>query len=110
MRLRLLILTMGASVVFITAGCHKKAAMAPPPPPPPAPTRESPAPPPERPQRPVAAATPAPPPAPAPPVEPPHTQQTLADYLKRLLDAYFDYDKAELRNDAQTALNKNSSE
>ena len=110
MRLRLLILTMGVSAAFITAGCHKKAAMAPPPPPPPAPTREAPAPPPERPQRPVAAAEPAPPPAPAPRVEPPHTQQTLADYLNRLLDAYFDYDKAELRNDAQTALNKNSSE
>jgi peptidoglycan-associated lipoprotein len=109
MRLRLLMLTLGASVVLITSGCHKKAAMAPPPPPPPATTRESPAPPPERPQRAVTEA-PTPPPAPAPPVAPERTQQTLADYLNRLLDAYFDYDKAELRSDAQTALNRNSSE
>src|ERR1700682_3706607 len=109
MRLRLWILTVGASVVLVTSGCHKKAAMAPPPPPPPAPTREAPAPPPERPPRPVAEAPPAPAP-PAPPVVTPHTQQTLADYLNKLLDAYFDYDKAELRSDAQTALNKNSGE
>jgi peptidoglycan-associated lipoprotein len=109
MRLRLLILTMGAWVVLVTSGCHKKVATAPPPPPPPAPAREAPAPPPERP-RPAAAAPPAPAPAPAPPVATAHTQQTLADYLNKLLDAYFDYDKAELRSDAQTALNKNSSE
>jgi peptidoglycan-associated lipoprotein len=108
MRLRLLILTMGISVVLVTSGCHKKAAMAPPPPPPPAPTREAPAPPPERPKPTVAEARPAP--APAPPVATEHTQQTLADYLNRLLDAYFDYNQAELRSDAQTALNKNSSE
>jgi peptidoglycan-associated lipoprotein len=110
MRLRLLILTMGVSVVFTTSGCHKKAAMAAPPPPPPAPTRESPPPPPpERPQPPApVASTPEPPPAPPAVVE--RTQQTLADYLNRLLDAYFDYDKAELRSDAQTALNRNSSE
>src|SRR5947209_1841452 len=110
MRLRLLMLTIGASLVFSASGCHKKAAMAPPPPPPP-PTREAPAPPPERPARVVAEAPPAPPaPAPAPPAAPERTQQTLADYLNRLLDAYFDYDKAELRNDAQTALNRDSSE
>jgi hypothetical protein len=100
MRLRLLIFTMVASVAFITSGCHKKAAMAPPPPPPPAPTRESPAPPPERPRRTAGEAPPAPAPA-QPPVVTEHTQQTLADYLNRLLDAYFDYDKAELRNDEQ---------
>ena len=34
----------------------------------------------------------------------------MADYLNKLLDAYFDYDKAELRGDAQSALNTNSSE
>jgi peptidoglycan-associated lipoprotein len=34
----------------------------------------------------------------------------LADYLNKLLDAYFDYDKADLRSDARTALNNNSSE
>lgn len=31
-------------------------------------------------------------------------------YNTVVLDAYFDYDKAELRSDAQTALNKNSTE
>jgi peptidoglycan-associated lipoprotein len=109
MRLRLLMLTIGASLVFSTSGCHKKAAMAPPPPP--TPTREAPAPPPETPTRTVAEAPPArPAPAPAPPTAPERTQQTLADYLNRLLDAYFDYDKAEIRKDAQTALNQNSGE
>jgi peptidoglycan-associated lipoprotein len=38
------------------------------------------------------------------------TSKVLADYLPKLLDAYFDYDKAVLRSDAQTALNNNSAE
>jgi peptidoglycan-associated lipoprotein len=108
MRLQLLMLTMGASLVAITSGCHKKVAAAPPPPPPPV----------------VASNPPAPTPAPrertarvaeAPAAEPvarvePRTSKALEDYLNKLLDAYFDYDKADLRNDARTALNNNSTE
>ena len=36
--------------------------------------------------------------------------KALEDYLNKLLDAYFDYDKADLRTDAQSALNTDSSE
>jgi len=92
------------------SGCHKKVASAAPPPPPPAPAaRETPAPPTPAPAR---AATPAPRPEPpaAAAAEPIRTSKQLADYLNKLLDAYFDYDKAELRADAQSALNSNSTE
>jgi peptidoglycan-associated lipoprotein len=49
-------------------------------------------------------------PAPPAPVVEPRTSKQLVDYLNKLLDAYFDYDKSDLRTDAQTALNQNSSE
>src|SRR5262249_62116129 len=53
-------------------------------------------------------ALPAPrPPTPAP-AAPAHTVKTLEDYLNQLIDAYFDYDQAVLRTDAQAALNKDS--
>jgi peptidoglycan-associated lipoprotein len=109
MKLKLLMLTMGASVALMTSGCHKKVAAAPPPPPPPVVARETPQPPPA-PRAPVARVaerTEAPPPA---PVEAPRTSKQLVDYLNKLLDAYFDYDKSDLRTDAQSALNQNSSE
>jgi peptidoglycan-associated lipoprotein len=108
MRLKLLMLTMGASVVLITSGCHKKVAAAPPPPPPPVVARENPAPPPAPRERPARVAE-APAPTPAPVAEV-RTSKALEDYLNKLLDAYFDYDKADLRTDARTALNNNSSE
>jgi peptidoglycan-associated lipoprotein len=97
------------SAVALMSGCHKKVASAAPPPPPPPAAREAPAPPPPAPAR---AATPAPTPAPRAEArpEPVRTSKQLADYLNKLLDAYFDYDKSELRADAQTALNTNSSE
>jgi peptidoglycan-associated lipoprotein len=37
-----------------------------------------------------------------------NTPKSLEDLLNKLLDAYFDYNAATLRNDAQTALNQNS--
>jgi outer membrane protein OmpA-like peptidoglycan-associated protein len=107
MRLRLLILTIGVSR-FSTAGCHKKAAMALH----------------RRHHRlrlrvtcPATGETAAAggrchasaPPAPLAPAEPPHTQQTWGIISTDFL-THFDYNKAELRNDAQTALNKNPSE
>src|SRR4030081_339832 len=108
MRSRLLMLTMGISALAIMSGCHKKAAMASPPPPPPAP-REAPAPTPEPRERPATVAR-VPEPTPAAPVTEARTSKALEDYLNKLLDAYFDYDKADLRTDARTALNSDSSE
>jgi len=108
MRLKLLMLTMGASAVIMMSGCHKKVAAAPPPPPPPVVAKETPPPPPAPRERPARVAE-APAPAPAPVAEV-RTSKALEDYLNKLLDAYFDYDKADLRTDAQTALNNDSSE
>jgi peptidoglycan-associated lipoprotein len=108
MKLQLLILTMGASLVAITSGCHKKVAAAPPPPPPPVVASNPPAPAPAPRER-TARVTEAPQSAPVARVEQ-RTSKVLADYLNKLLDAYFDYDKADLRTDARTALNNNSSE
>src|SRR5258708_22658524 len=107
MRLRLLYLTMGVSLVAITSGCHKKVAIAPPPPPPPAPQAPAPTPAQER-QRPAVVAV-TPKEAPAQAVASVHTTKTLEDMLNQLLDAYFDYDQADLRSDAQSALNKDYS-
>src|SRR5260370_26325368 len=109
MKLRLLILTMGASFVAITSGCHKKTAMAPPPPPPPVVARNDSTPTPAPRER-TARVAEAPAPASTASVEGPRTSKVLADYLNKLLDAHFDYDKADLRSDARTALNNNSSE
>src|SRR5258708_244166 len=108
MRLRLLYLTMGASLVAITSGCHKKVAAAPPPPPPPVVASNPPAPAPAPRER-AARVAQAPESAPAPVVAA-RTSKALEDYLNKLLDAYFDYDKADLRTDARTALNNNSAE
>lgn len=108
MKRKILTLTMGISAVAMLSGCHKKAAMATPPAPPP-PIRDSAPPPPER-REPPARVAQTPAPEPAPPAAPVRTSKALEDYLNRLLDAYFDYNKAELRTDARTALNNDSSE
>jgi peptidoglycan-associated lipoprotein len=107
MRLRLLYLTMGVSLVALTSGCSKKVATSAPPPPPPAPRESAPAPVEQR-QRPSVVAV-QPKETPAPPVASAHTTKTLEDMLNQLLDAYFDYDQANLRTDAQSALNKDYS-
>jgi peptidoglycan-associated lipoprotein len=109
MKLKLLLLTMGASAVMVTSGCHKKVAAAPPPPPPPVVAKETPAPV-QQPRQPVARVAERNDPAPPAPAVAPRTSKQLEDYLNRLLDAYFDYNKSDLRTDAQTALNQNSSE
>ena len=90
----------------MTAGCHKKVAMTTPPPPPAEVRSSPPAPAPERQRAAVVAATPRPEPAAAPVSR--NTPKSLEDLLNQLLDAYFDYDAATLRTDAQSALNKNS--
>ena len=108
MTAKLWMLTIGISGVALLSGCHHKVASAPPPPPPPPPheATAAPAAPRERP----AAAAPRPTPPPAAPVQAVRTTKQLEDYLNKLLDAYFDYDKADLRTYAQTALNTDSSE
>jgi peptidoglycan-associated lipoprotein len=106
MRSRSLLFTIGVSLVAMTAGCHKKVAMTTPPPPPAEVRSSPPAPAPERQRAAVVAATPRPEPAAAPVSR--NTPKSLEDLLNQLLDAYFDYDAATLRTDAQSALNKNS--
>ena len=109
MRLKFLMLTMGASAVMITSGCHKKVAAAPPPPPPPVVESRTPPPAPAERERTARVAERVEPPA-EPVAAAPRTSKALEDYLNRLLDAYFDYNKSDLRTDAQTALNNDSSE
>jgi len=108
MKLKLLMLTMGASVALMTSGCHKKVAAAPPPPPPPVVAQKAPAPAPQQRERTARVAERVEPPAATAPA--PRTSKALEDYLNKLLDAYFDYNKSDLRTDAQTALNNDSSE
>src|SRR6266571_2579993 len=98
MKLRLLYLnlTMGISLAAITSGCHKKVASAPPPPPPVAAPQERAPAPAERPRPAVVAVQPKE--APTPAVASVHTTKTLEDMLNQLLDAYFDYDQADLRS------------
>lgn len=108
MKRKILTLTMGISAVAMLSGCHKKAAMATPPAPPP-PIRDS-APPPSAPRERPAQVAQRPAPEPPASVAQARTSKALEDYLNRLLDAYFDYNKAELRTDARTALNNDSSE
>ena len=106
MKVRLLMLTMGISAVAMLSGCHKKPVAAATPPPPPA-VRETPAQSQERArqaareaaavQRPAAQVT-----------SENRSTKAFEDYLNKLLDAYFDYNKADLRSDAQTALNSDS--
>src|SRR5947209_8815255 len=107
MTIRLWMLTIGISAVAMLSGCHKKAAMATPPPAPP-PVRES-APPPAAPAARPATVAQRPTPTPDAPAAPARTSKALEDYLNRLLDAYFDYNKSDLRTDARTALNSDSS-
>ncbi|MEO8657369.1 MAG: OmpA family protein [Bryobacteraceae bacterium] len=98
-----------AALAMVTVACAKKVAQAPPPPPGPAvnhvpaPQRTSPL------QRavstPVAVAT-------AAETRYPNavTRARINDLLGRIEDAYFDYDKASLRADAQKALRDDSTE
>lgn len=51
-------------------------------------------------------APPPPPPPPPPPAAAP--AKTLTDWISELQDAYFDYDKSDIRSDAQTALTQDA--
>jgi peptidoglycan-associated lipoprotein len=108
MKFRLLMMTMGISAVALLSGCHKKpVAAAPPPPPPPAERSQTQTQ--ERARQTARESTPAERPA-AQVTSQNKSTKAFEDYLNKLLDVYFDYDKADLRSDAQTALNSDSSE
>jgi peptidoglycan-associated lipoprotein len=97
-----------AAIGLLSVGCAKKkvAAAPPPPPAPAAPAAPAPAPaPPER-----AAATPAPAPAPAPHYPNAVTRARIDELLARIEDAYYDYNKSNLRPDAVKALQADSTE
>jgi peptidoglycan-associated lipoprotein len=93
-------LLVAVAVTMTAAGCGKKPVETPPPPPPaeaPPTTPEKPPPPP-------------PPPAPEPkaPADP-YDTMTLDEVAKKYLsNVFFDFDSAELRNDARAALQKNA--
>jgi len=105
MRSRLAVLVLGISILAAMTACHRRPPVAKSTPPPTvtpptiveAPRRETPA---------VAPRTE--PPATTPVAAAPPSSKQLENYLNQLLDAYFDYNEAELRSDAFTALNKNS--
>jgi peptidoglycan-associated lipoprotein len=94
--------SLSLSVVLILAvGCHKKVAQQPLPP---APTPEvaKATPPPEPPPK---REEPKPEPKPEPtPAPPPEVKATIDDLLAKVQDAYFDYDKHNIRPDAETTL------
>ena len=89
---RLLMYAVVAAFAF-TAGCHHQVASAPPAAKPPQPTAAAPAPPPA-----VAKTTPSPAPAPAPS---PSIDELFQQNVK---DAFFDYNKSDIRDDAKHAL------
>jgi peptidoglycan-associated lipoprotein len=98
-----------ALVPLLAAGCSKKVAKATPPPPAPAavPTaRSTPAP---APTRQLARQTP-PPASPISRVPDAKTRARIDELLARIQDAYFDYDKHDLRPDALSTLESDSKE
>jgi len=103
---RLFVVGVLCAILGLTATACKRP-LPPPAPPPPPPTAPAPPPPPP---------PPPPAPAPAPPAPRPLTEdqifsQKTVEQLnaeKPLADAYFDYDKADLRDDARGVLSKNA--
>jgi peptidoglycan-associated lipoprotein len=97
-----------ATIGLMAAGCHgKKPETAPPPPPAPPPV-VTPAPPPPPPPPPPA---PAPQPTPAPLSEDQIFSRKTLDQLnaeKPLADAFFDYDRSDLKEEGTTALQKDA--
>lgn len=98
-----------AAISTVGVACKKKVAATPPPPP----VRQSePAPAIARSTTPAPAQTPVPVQTPAEPPRPRYpdaaTRQRIQDLLDRIQDAYFDYDKHQLRADAQATLTADS--
>src|SRR5262249_2787325 len=96
-------MALAAAIAIAAAGCHKKVPQATPAPPPPPP--------------PTAPATP-PPPAPPPPAPAPapkpltdeemFARKSLDELTRELSDAYFDYDKSDIRDDARAPLQRDA--
>jgi len=99
-----------AAVSLLAVGCAKKQAAAPPPPTPVPPA--APASTPASTPAPTRTATNSTPPAATPAPRYPNavTRARIDELLARIEDAYFDYDKANLRPDALQALQKDSNE
>ena len=93
-----------AAVLILLAGCHKKVAQAPPPAPAPVPEVAKAEPPPAPPPRHEEEAKPAEPPA----QPPPEVKARIEDLLAQIKDIYFDYDKQEIRPDAESTLQSNA--
>ncbi len=110
-RSRKMLLSCVVAMSLIGAACPKKtAAINPPPPPAPAPQAAAAAP-----VRMPAPSHIAPAAAPSAPVKPPQypnaaTRARIDELLARIEDAYFDYDKATIRPDAEQALASDSAE
>ncbi len=108
---RKLLLASAATVILLGVGCTKKAAVTTPPPPPPShesvpastPSRETTA-------SSTSRSTPSTPSTPASRYPDAATRARIDQLLARIEDAYFDYDKANLRPDAVKALEKDSTE
>ena len=100
-----------AALCGFSAGCAKKVASTPPPPPPPslASSAPAPAPTPAPERRTPTASTPSEA-APKPRYPDAATKAHIDELLARIQDAYFDYDRHNLRPDALNALNADSKE
>jgi peptidoglycan-associated lipoprotein len=101
-----------ASLCGFGAGCAKKGASTPPPPPPAATASSAPAatPAPERRARPATTASTPAEAAPRPRYPDAVTRAKIDELLARIQDAYFDYDRHNLRPDALKALESDSKE
>jgi peptidoglycan-associated lipoprotein len=101
-----------AALCGLGAGCAKKAASTPPPPPAPTTASSAPAsrPAPERQTRQTPSASTPSEAAPRPRYPDAATRAKIDELLARIQDAYFDYDRHNLRPDALTALNADSKE
>jgi peptidoglycan-associated lipoprotein len=100
-----------AALCGLGAGCAKKVASTPPPPPPSlASSTPGPAATPDRPARQTPAASTPAEPAPKPRYPDAATKAHIDELLARIQDAYFDYDRHNLRPDALNALNADAKE
>ncbi len=101
MNSRLITVALGVVALGLTTACHKKMASAPPPPPP---VQQQAAATPAPEPRHEMASQPAAAPAERPAMPDAATRATIQELLNRIQDAYFDYNKHDIRSDAQTTL------
>jgi peptidoglycan-associated lipoprotein len=92
------------AVLVLAVGCHKKVAQAPLPPAPAPEVAKAPPPPEPPPKREEPKVAEAPPPAPPPP----EVKVRIEDLLAKIQDIYFDYDKHDIRPEAEATLQSNA--